>query len=77
MGFSFEAKYEIYEEGPGILLYTLPFYSFSLSDGDYLVLDSIHYKIEKVVHYFESTGGGPGGLGFGQPITKVEVSVVP
>lgn len=77
MAFSFDAKYEIWEEGPaGSLLYTLPAYAHSLHLDEILTLNGGSYKVEKITHHFVATSGGSGGAGFNQPICKVEVSVV-
>lgn len=78
MGFSFDAQYEIWEEGPtGSLLYTLPAYSHSLHVHELMSINGTTYKVEKVTHAFELTSSGPAGDGFNQPVAKVEVSVVP
>ncbi len=77
MGFSFDAKYEIWEEGPvGSLLYTLPAYSHSLQMNELVFINGTTYKVEKVTHAFVLTSSGSGGDGFAQPVAKVEVSVV-
>lgn len=80
---AFEAEYELWEEG-GDLITVLPWYACQFrGDKQYVTIDDVEYKVEKITHILTSRPDWPGPVppaaerGFGTPSCKIEVSLVP
>ncbi len=71
-------KHNFYDEGTGLLLFTMPFMDRTLRIDDLFRRDGVNYKIESVLMIMDTTTQNQGlESEYSIPIVEVKVSIVP